>query len=116
MMRARGVFKSSIRAAGLAVFVTALMNAQSGFEAQIRGTVTDPAGALVAGAVVRLTDTATGLETQTTTNDHGLYTLNGLRPGHYNLRVEHAGFAPSETKDIDLSVSQQAVINVGLHL
>lgn len=107
----------------LAAVLAALMavsggvsRAQSGFEAQIRGTVTDPAGAVVPGAQVRLTHVTTGIETRTTTDDHGLYTINGLRPGRYNLTVQHPGFAESETKGIVLEVSQQAVINVPLQI
>src|ERR1700761_6881079 len=90
--------------------------AQSGFEGQIRGTVTDPAGALVIGADVRLTAVSTAITTEAKTNDKGTYTLNGLRPGRYNLVVQQPGFAEAETKDITLEVSQQAVINVTLHL
>lgn len=59
----------------VAVFLlgyTGAIWAQSGFEAQIRGTVTDPASALVAGATIRLTDQATGIETHSVSNGHGL--------------------------------------------
>lgn len=90
--------------------------AQSGFDAQIRGTVTDPAGAIVVGAQVVLTEVATGVPTTTSSNGKGIYTLNGLRPGKYDLVVQQAGFAEAETKDIVLDVSQQAVINVVLRL
>src|SRR6185312_1793703 len=100
---------------GLAA-VPALWRAQSGFEAQIRGKVTDPSGAVVSGAKVRLTDVATGIETSTTSNDSGIYTLNGLRPATYNLAIEQPGFAKTETKNIALTVSQHAVINIELRL
>ncbi len=89
---------------------------QSGFEAQIRGTVTDPTGAIVVGAQTRLTNQATGIVTTTKTNEKGVYTINGLRPGTYNLAVEQEGFQPAETRDITLAVSQQAVLNISLRL
>jgi hypothetical protein len=92
------------------------LRAQSGFEGQIRGTVTDPSGAVVSGANVRLTDVATGIDTPTTTNESGVYTLNGLRPGAYNLTVEQSGFQTSEVKGLSLGVSQKAVVNVTLKL
>ncbi len=103
---------------GLVFFLSVglTLYAQSGFEAQIRGTVTDPAGALVSGAQIRLTDIATGIVTSAKTNARGVYTLNGLRPGKFNLVAEQVGFENAETKDITLAVSQQAVINVVLRL
>jgi hypothetical protein len=90
--------------------------AQSGFEAQIRGTVTDPSGAVVEKANVRLEDISTGIATTTESNEKGVYTLNGLRPGRYNLVVQHTGFQSTETRNITLAVSQQAVVNVLLQL
>jgi hypothetical protein len=98
------------------LFPVGRLQAQSGFEGQIRGTVTDPSGAVVSGATVRLTDVATGIDTPTTTNESGVYTLNGLRPATYNLTVEQAGFQTSEMKGLSLDVSQKAVVNVTLKL
>ena len=112
---ARRLFIAAFLMEGLASG-PALLRAQSGFEAQIRGKVTDPSGAVVSGAKVRLTDVATGIETSTTSNDSGIYTLNGLRPATYNLAIEQPGFAKTETKNIALTVSQQAVINIELRL
>src|SRR5579884_2761891 len=91
-----------------------LTYAQSGYEGQIRGTVTDPAGAAVPGATVRLTNNATGIAVNATTDMQGLYTFNGVRPATYTLLVSAAGFTPFESKDIVLAVSQQAVINARL--
>src|SRR5579884_1290123 len=93
-----------------------LTYAQSGYEGQIRGTVTDPAGAAVPGATVRLTNNATGIAVNATTDMQGLYTFNGVRPATYTLLVSAAGFTPFESKDIVLAVSQQAVINARLQL
>ena len=99
---ARRLFIAAFLMEGLASG-PALLRAQSGFEAQIRGKVTDPSGAVVSGAKVRLTDVATGIETSTTSNDSGIYTLNGLRPATYNLAIEQPGFAKTETKNIGAS-------------
>ncbi len=119
----KSLWRYLVRRTALAIPVIAMallsgqrMQAQSGYEAQIRGTVTDPSGAIVLGARVTLTDVATGIATNTATNEKGIYTLNGLRPGKYNLLIEQAGFQSAEAKDIELTVSQQAVINLSLHL
>ncbi len=101
----------------LILFLTALgLNAQSGYEAQIRGTVTDPSGALIVGATVTLVDTATNVPVTTKTNDKGLYTFNGLRPDKYDLFVESTGFRRAESRDIVLAISQQAVVNITLQI
>src|SRR4051794_10338781 len=101
----------SILVLGIALLAGQRMQAQSGYDAQIRGTVTDPSGAIVLGAKVTLTDVATAIATATETNEKGIYTLNGLRPGKYNLLVEQSGFQRAEAQNFELSVSQQAVIN-----
>src|SRR2546429_2250599 len=98
------------------LFAVLSLNAQSGYEAQIRGTITDPSGALVIGANVTLVNTSTGVPLKTKTNEKGLYTFNGLRPDKYDLLVESSGFRRAESKDIVLAVSQQAVIDVALQI
>ena len=60
--------------------------------ASIRGFVTDPTGALVAGASVRLIDSDRGPATQVATGNDGSYCLTGVRPGHYRMEVEKSGF------------------------
>jgi hypothetical protein len=101
-------------ATGLLFLAAAPGFGQASFEAQLRGTVTDPAGAVVPEATVILTNTATGIHATGETNVAGVYTFNLLRPGTYNLRVEASGFAPFESKGLVLAVSQQAALNVAL--
>ncbi len=100
----------------LTVFLPVALFAQAGYEAQVRGTVTDPDGATVPGATVTLTDATTNIAVAQTTDSHGTYTFNGLRPGTFNLVVESRGFRPYEAKDLKLAVSQQAVVNVRLEI
>ena len=102
--------------AGLFLVGSMFGYAQAGYEAQLRGTVTDPAGSLVPDASVALINTATGIRAMAKTNSSGVYTFNGLRPGTYRLRVESKSFAPSEQSGLVLGVSQQAVVDVTLQL
>ena len=48
--------------------------------ATLRGVVTDPNGAVVAGANVKATNAATGASRETQTNGEGVYTLSNLPP------------------------------------
>jgi hypothetical protein len=100
----------------LLLFTGSAVKAQSGFEAQVRGTITDPSGALIVGANVTLTNTSTNVPQTTKTDEKGLYTFNGLRPDKYDLFVESSGFRRAESKGIVLADSQQAVINVTLQI
>lgn len=58
----------------------------------IQGSVTDPSGAVVAGAKVLITGKATGQVITTRTNSAGQYTSGALVPGDYVIRIEAAGF------------------------
>ncbi len=81
---------------------------------EVNGTVTDPSGALLAGAQVRLTNQATGLQTQVTTNDSGYFVLIGVQPGSYSLKVEKQGFKSSEVANFKVGVNSTVTQNLAL--
>ena len=54
----------------------------------VSGTVTDSKGAVVAGAILKLTNTATGSERTATTSDVGSFDFQTLQPGNYSASVE----------------------------
>src|SRR5882724_3446147 len=56
-----------------AILGPALVFGQASFEAQVRGIVHDSSGGVVVGAKVTITDADTGISSNTTTNDRGLY-------------------------------------------
>jgi len=58
----------------------------------IQGTVTDPSGALVTGAIVSITNTATGQTASVKTNSAGAYTFAFLKPADYVVRIEARSF------------------------
>lgn len=58
----------------------------------IYGSVTDPTGAVVVNATVRLTDIDRGIQIVTATGNGGFYTFAGVHPGHYRMEVERTGF------------------------
>lgn len=63
------------------------------FRGAINGTVTDPSGAVLAGANVKATETATGIaHTAVTTND-GQFSFQDLPLGAYQVQVTAAGFS-----------------------
>src|SRR5581483_5486803 len=58
----------------------------------ITGTVTDPSGAVVAGANVTAKSVATGAVRTVTSNNSGDYTISGLMPGQYDVTIEAPNF------------------------
>lgn len=59
----------------------------------VRGTVTDPQGAVVQKAVVTVTNRETGELRRAGTGDDGIYSVVNLLPGQYDVKVEAQGFA-----------------------
>ena len=58
----------------------------------VTGTVLDPAGAVIGGASVTLTGVDTGIRLSAGSNDAGVYRLDAVDLGVYNLQVTHPGF------------------------
>ena len=60
--------------------------------AAIRGTITDPSGAVVAGAHVELKSPHTGLTRESVTGGAGIYEFDSLPVGSYQLTIAQNGF------------------------
>jgi hypothetical protein len=85
--------------------------------ASLSGTVTDPQGLAVRGAKLTATNSVTGAERFTVTDDSGRYNLVGLPPGHYTLVVDGgASFATFEDDAIVVTVGEDATLNAHLSI
>jgi len=82
----------------------------------IVGTVTDPSGAVVAGAKVVITDLERGNNFETTTNQAGEFVASALHVGRYTVTVEHSGFKKAVSVPVDLDVQQRIAVNVALQV
>src|SRR5579871_4968652 len=65
---------------------------------RIVGVVTDPAGAIIVGAKVTATNTATGVRSETTTRPDGSYQVLDLGIGNYTVTVQQDGFQTTVTQ------------------
>ena len=74
--------------------------------ARIRGTVTDPSGAVVANAQVVATNVQTGLAYQAQSQNNGSYELLNLPIGTYNLSASAPGFEAFAVSGIKLNIDQ----------
>jgi hypothetical protein len=66
--------------------------AQATNSGDIRGTVTDPTGALIPGVTVTILNVATGVSNTYITNDDGLYDTNSIVTGSYTITFKRDGF------------------------
>jgi len=82
--------------------------------AEMKGTVTDPSGAVVPGAAITITNTSTGEIKTTTSNGAGLYDFPNLHIGTYNLKADAKGFNPAQTNGIVMNVASTVQQNVTL--
>jgi len=80
------------------------------------GTVTDPAGAVIVGAKVTVTNTATQVRFETATRPDGSYQVLDLPIGNYTVSVQQEGFQTTITQAAELSINQTLRLDVRLAL
>src|SRR4029079_5050505 len=84
--------------------------------AELNGRVTDDSGAVLPGATVTVTQTATGLVRTAVTDGNGTYLLSSLPTGPYKLEVSLQGFRTYVQTGIVLQVGATPTINAVLAL
>ncbi len=99
--------------AAAALLIAPCLFAQTG---QITGRISDPGGAVVVGAHVTITETATGVSRPTESNTDGYYTAPSLLPGQYSISVEHQGFKPIVRSGLQLEVGQNLRVDFTLEV
>src|SRR5258708_7453216 len=70
----------------------------------ISGTVTDSSGRVINNVQITITNVATGVTRDVTTNDEGFYSAPNLLPGTYEAKFSAKGFNTDVRKGIELSV------------
>ncbi|NWG12241.1 MAG: TonB-dependent receptor [Acidobacteria bacterium] len=80
--------------------------AAAGFSQNVSGLLTgavkDPAGSVIPGAEITLTNQATGAAVKISTNEAGIFVFPAVLPGTYSLQVASAGFRTFQMKDITI--------------
>ncbi len=84
------------------------------FRGTILGTVTDPSGAVVAGAKVTVKNVGTGLERTTDTSADGSYALPELPIGTYTVTITLTGFETAVTTGVVVDVSTERRVDAAL--
>ena len=96
--------------AAMTVFSTAALGQVT--TAEIVGSVTDQAGAVVSGATVTAVHLPSGTKYTTSTNDSGRYTLPALRiGGPYTVTVSQTGFEDRKQEGIQLGLGLASTVD-----
>ncbi len=90
--------------------------AQVATTAAISGAVTDPTGAVIAGATVTVNSRVTGQEYKVTSSDNGTWTVPALGAGQYTVTIEAQGFKKSVVDNVTLNAGVPATVNVTMEI
>jgi hypothetical protein len=86
------------------------------FRAAVQGVVTDPNGAVVAGATVTLINNETARQEQTVSNDKGFYRFSNLAPGSYALSAEVANFKKTTIENLTVAAENTQGVDIVLQV
>jgi ankyrin repeat protein len=84
--------------------------------ATLSGVITDPIGALVAGAKVKLVSKDSHIAFSYMTSDDGSYRFALLDPGSYDLSIEGGGFAPADLPNVEVLPNSTKLMNVQMQI
>ncbi len=100
----------------LCLALTSATTLWAGTTGSISGTIKDPTGALVAGAIVTATNLAQGVQTRGVTDDNGQYTLPSLPVGRYDLQIEAQGFRSEKRTGLVIDADSALRVDAALQL
>jgi hypothetical protein len=82
----------------------------------ISGVVTDSSGAVLPGATVVATNTATGVQATVTSDAKGFYSLPTLAIGNYDVEITHPGFKTSRTTGLVIDANSALRVDIILEV
>jgi Carboxypeptidase regulatory-like domain len=101
----------------LLICVLAVVSAPAqSISGRVVGNISDPTGAFIRNAEVKVTSDGTGVQRRTTADENGFYVVPELPVGYYSLKVEVSGFAPAVRTRIKVDVGAETRVDVMLLL
>jgi hypothetical protein len=107
------MFRNKILAGFVFLVCAAALGFGQGGTGQISGSVTDPNGAVVAGAVVKAVNTATNFTRETSTNGDGEFSITLLPAGSYSVEVRSKGFSGFKAA-ASVNIAQSTIVDARL--
>ena len=108
-------FKVIALTAFVAIFPLASFG-QGGVTGSLAGAISDPTGAVVAGASVVVKNNATSVESTVTTSDNGTFNVPALGTGLYTITITAAGFKRAVVTDVKVDVGNPSKVNITLEV
>ncbi len=104
-----------MRASAVFLLIAATAFAQTS-RGTVTGLVTDASGAVIPSASAELKSISTGVLRTAATNDSGLYRLDAVDPGSYEIAISKAGFKATKSNAFDIAAAQIASIDAKLEI
>ncbi len=96
------------------LLLSAALSFAQGGSSTISGRVTDPSGASVPRAAIKVVNEESGVTAAAATNEDGLFRVATLAPGSYRVEFEAGGFQRAVRRGVVLQVSQTLQIDQSL--
>src|SRR2546425_839871 len=108
------MFPSRLVLASFIVFFWASTTSAQTFRGGISGSITDPSGAAVPGAIVQLVNEGTGLTRSQETTNTGDFTFSDLPVGFYTITVSKQGFQAQKLEKVEVAVGKVTSLPIAL--
>ena len=92
---------------------TAIAQTSKGF---VVGTVVDPNGAGITGATIKITNSETGVNRTTVSQENGSFRLDAVDPGTYTVEISATGFKTSTRASVLVAAAQTADVSGALEV
>jgi Carboxypeptidase regulatory-like domain/TonB dependent receptor len=106
--------KSRVIVSCIFILLASATVAAQRLDGSLRGTVVDPAGAVVSGADVTTTNQVTDVKESTKATSTGEYVFPNLLVGMYTVEVVAPGFAKYVRKDVEVLPNQVIIADANL--
>lgn len=82
----------------------------------IVGNITDPNGAVIVGASVKITNVSTGVSRETVSASDGSFRIDAIDPGTYNVDVGQTGFKTVTRENVVVTAAQTTTVEFQLEI
>ncbi len=118
-LASRDSLRTILLAFVMAVWLLPALPLHAATGGSLSGTVRDPSGAVIPGAILRLINTGQQIDYQSVSDNQGLYSFPNLPVGHYELTVSASGFATQRklalAVDADSAHQVDLTLSVAIH-
>src|SRR6202046_5601374 len=105
-----------ILAAAIVLIFVKFAQAQGETTSAIVGSVVNPAGPAIAGAIVAVTNVENGLKRSVKTDDSGRFSFPQLKPGMYSVKAEADRFEAQQNNSVSAQLGQTQTIDFRLNI